>query len=222
MDGNRRWAKNNKMENVLKGHEQGKEKFMEVCDWCIKRQIPYLSVYAFSTENWNRSEYEINGLFTIMENFFYQNIQQCIDKRIRIIVLGDRTRLREKDRNIICRAEEKTKDCDKLCVQICISYGGRNEITRAVKKTVDAVQNGTLNKDDITESTIMNYLDTAGVPMIDMVIRTGGNHRLSNFLIWQTAYAEIYFTDVLWPEFSEKEFDKFLENFRAININMGK
>lgn len=222
MDGNRRWAKKNNMESVLKGHEQGVKKLMEACDWCLKRHIPYLTVYAFSTENWNRSEYEINGLFSIMEKFFDENINDCIDHGIHISVIGDRMRLKERQRNVICQAEEKTKNCKDLYVQICISYGGHNEVTRAVKKIIDAVQNGEVKKDEITENTVAEFLDTAGVPMVDMVIRTGGNHRLSNFLIWQAAYAEIYFTDVLWPDFTEAEFEGFLEEFRSISINLGK
>ena len=222
MDGNRRWAKKLGMKSVLIGHEQGVRKLMELCSWCLDRHISFLSVYAFSTENWNRSEAEISGLFLIMEKFFEKELQSCIDQGIRIVVVGDRSRLKEQQRNIIQLAEEKTKVCKSLQVQIAISYGGRNELTRAVRKMLDAVQQGTLRESSITEEVVQEFLDTAGTPMIDMVIRTGGYHRLSNFFVWQTAYSEIYFTDTLWPEFTEKEFADFIEKYQSIHINMGK
>lgn len=222
MDGNRRWAKKLALKSVLNGHEQGVRKLMELCGWCLDRQIPFLSVYAFSTENWSRSQAEIDGLFLIMEKFFEQELQNCLDQGIRIVVVGDRSRLKEQQRNIIQLAEEKTRDCKSLQVQIAISYGGRNELTRTFRKMLNSIQQGTLDPSSITEEVVEKFLDTAGTPMIDMVIRTGGNHRLSNFFVWQTAYAEIYFSDTLWPEFTEKEFEEFVEEYRSIHINMGK
>lgn len=222
MDGNRRWAKKLALKSVLSGHEQGVKKLMELCGWCLDRHIPFLSVYAFSTENWNRSQSEIDGLFLIMEKFFERELQSCLDKGIRIVVVGDRSRLKAQQRNIIQIAEEMTKDCNSLQVQIAISYGGRNELTRTFRKMLHSVQQGVLEASKITEEVVEEFLDTAGTPMIDMVIRTGGNHRLSNFFVWQTAYAEIYFSDTLWPEFTEQEFAKFVEEYQSISINMGK
>lgn len=222
MDGNRRWAKKLALKSVLSGHERGVRKLMELCSWCLDRHIPFLSVYAFSTENWNRSQSEIDGLFLIMEKFFERELQSCLDKGIRIVVVGDRSRLKAQQRNIIQMAEEMTKDCKLLQVQIAISYGGRNELTRTFRKMMHSVQQGVLEASKITEEVVEEFLDTAGTPMIDMVIRTGGNHRLSNFFVWQTAYAEIYFSDTLWPEFTEQEFAKFVEEYQSICINMGK
>lgn len=222
MDGNRRWAKKNKLMSVLKGHEEGVNRLMDLCTWCLERKIPYLSVYAFSTENWNRSVAEIEGLFAIMDKFFKQEIGNCIKKGIRIVVVGDRSLLKEKQQQTINLAEKDTQNCDKLLVQIAISYGGRNELTRAVQKISGDVEAGLIKKEEITEKVVENYLDTAGVPMINMVIRTGGNHRLSNFFIWQAAYAEIYFTDTLWPDFSKEEFISMIDDYEHIEINLGK
>lgn len=222
MDGNRRWARKLGMKSVLNGHEQGVKKLIDLCVWCLDRQIPFLSVYAFSTENWGRDKAEIDGLFLLMKKFFEEEIQNCIEKGIRIVVVGDLSRLKEPQRNIIRQAEEKTKDCKSLQLQIAISYGGRDELTRAVRKMVNAARQGTLSEANITEEVVADYLDTAGTPMIDMVIRTGGCHRLSNFFVWQTAYSELYFTDTLWPEFTEKEFADFIEMYQSVHINMGK
>lgn len=222
MDGNRRWARKNGLKSVLNGHEKGVNKFMEMCTWCLDRRIPYLSAYAFSTENWNRSEYEIDGLFAIMERFFADELSDCLEKGIRIVVAGDRSRLKEKQRKIVEQAEEKTKACDRLHVQIAISYGGRDELTRTMQRIAISIQEGVLTTKNITEKTIEANLDTVGIPMIDMIIRTGGNHRLSNFFIWQSAYAELYFTDTLWPDFTEDEFARFVNDYRTININLGK
>ena len=222
MDGNRRWARKNKLQSVLNGHEKGVDKFMEICTWCLDHGIPYLTVYAFSTENWNRSEAEINGLFAIMERFFTNRLSDCLQRGIRIVVAGDRSRLNEKQRSIIEQAEEKTRQCSRLLAQIGISYGGRDELVRAMKKTAADIRAGRLTAEKITEEEISANLDSAGIPMIDMVIRTGGNHRLSNFFIWQSAYAEIYFTDTLWPDFSEKEFSEFVDDYKTVKINLGK
>lgn len=221
MDGNRRWARSNGAKTVLAGHEKGVYKFSELCTWCIARGIPYLSVYAFSTENWNRSDYEVDGLFSIMQRFFEEKLQDCIDRDIRIAVVGDRDRLKPSYRDIVRMAEEKTRHCGSLLVHIAISYGGRDELARAARKLAEAVRRGELEPEDITEKTLEAHLDTAGVPMIDMVIRTGGNQRLSNFFVWQTAYSEIYFTETLWPDFSEAELDLFIDRYRGVQINMG-
>ncbi len=222
MDGNRRWAKKNNCGTVLSGHEQGVEKFMELCTWCLNKEIPYLTVYAFSTENWNRSRYEIDGLFMIFEKFFRDRLGDCLERGIRIKTIGDKGRLKEKHREIIRQAEKKTENCGKLLVQVCLSYGGRDEIARAARKIAGSVLRGGLKEDSVTEETVEKNLDTAGTPMLDAIIRTGGNHRLSNFLIWQAAYAEIYFTDTLWPDFTESEFERILEEYRRTQINMGR
>ncbi len=222
MDGNRRWAKKNGLKSVLMGHEKGVRKLMELCTWCLERSIPYLSVYAFSTENWSRSRTEIEGLFALMERFFREEVEDCIEKGIKIKVVGDIARMGAKQQELILEAEQQTKDCDKLTVQIAISYGGKDEIVRAVRKIVKLSEEGRLQVEDVDEELIEHCLDTNEAPLIDMVVRTGGNHRLSNFFTWQTAYSEIYFTDTLWPDFTQDEFFRFLRNYEHISINLGK
>lgn len=222
MDGNRRWAKKYGLKSVLMGHEKGVNKLMELCTWCLDRSIPYLSVYAFSTENWSRSQAEIEGLFAIMDKFFREELGDCIEKGIRIKVVGDTDRLGKRQQELIDDAQKQTAVCKNLVVQIAISYGGKNEITRAVRKIAKKLELGEVRSEDITEKMIESCLDTAEVPLIDMVIRTGGNHRLSNFFTWQTAYSEIYFTDTLWPDFSKEEFYQIVADYENISINMGR
>ncbi len=222
MDGNRRWANRNRLETVLGGHEKGVRKLMELCTWCLARNIRYLTVYAFSTENWQRSEFEINGLFALMDKFFTEQLQSCLDKGIRIFVSGDRERLPEKQIHVIEDAERGTASCDKLLVQVAISYGGRDEVVRAARAAAERVRDGLMRVEDITESTLQSFFDRPDFPMIDMVIRTGGYPRLSNFFIWQTAYSELYFTDTLWPDLTEDEFEGFYQRYNDIKINNGK
>lgn len=222
MDGNRRWARKNGLKSVLMGHEKGVRKLMELCTWCLDKSIPYLSVYAFSTENWNRSQVEIEGLFAIMEKFFREEVGDCVEKGIRIKVVGNLQKLGEKQRKLITDAQKQTEGCKNLQVQIAISYGGRDEITRAFQKIAKKVEKGEVSPVGIDEKMIERSLDTAGAPLIDMVIRTGGNHRLSNFFTWQTAYFEIYFTDTLWPDFTKEEFHKYVEDYERVSINMGR
>lgn len=222
MDGNRRWAKKQGLKSVLMGHEKGVNKLMELCTWCLDKSVPYLSVYAFSTENWNRSQPEIEGLFAIMEKFFREELGDCIEKGIRIKAVGDIGRLGKKQQALISDAQHQTAEYKNLVVQIAISYGGKDEITKSVRKIAEKLKLGEISSDDITEKTIESCLDTADIPPIDVVIRTGGNHRLSNFFTWQTAYSEIYFTDTLWPDFSREEFYQIVADYEGVSINMGR
>ena len=222
MDGNRRWAKKHMLGSVIRGHEKGLDSFMDLCTNCQDAGIPYLSVYAFSTENWSREKEEVDALFSLMAKFFRDEADTCVARGIRIAVVGDRSRLSSEALRTVEEAEALTKDCKDLYVQIAISYGGRDEITRAARNFARAVQAGAADADALTEEAFAGYLDTAGVPDIDLVIRTGGNRRLSNFFPWQTAYAEIWFTDVLWPDFSNEDLKEALDYFEDIQINKGK
>ncbi len=222
MDGNRRWAKKHMFTSVMKGHEKGVDAFIDTCKWCQEAGISYLTVYAFSTENWKRSQEEVSSLFKLMSRFFVNEVQTCIDRDIRMVIVGDKSRLSPEDQETVRKTEEMTAHCKNLIVQVAISYGGRDEILRAIKNYVEDVQAGKEKIEDLSEEVFENYLDTKEVPDMDLVIRTGGNRRLSNFFPWQTTYAEIWFTDVLWPDFSQKDLQEALDYYKAIQINKGK
>ena len=222
MDGNRRWAKKNRLQSVLMGHEKGADKLLEACKWCINADIPYLSVYAFSTENWNRTEEEVTGLFRLMKKFFDKELDNCIQQGIRIKIVGNRLLFNQETLEVIENAENATADCRKLTVNIALSYGGRDELLRAMRRINQDILQGKMRSEDITEDTFKKYLDTGDCPDFDMVIRTGGNHRLSNFFPWQTVYSELYFTDTLWPDFSQDMFNAALAHYDSIQINRGK
>ena len=237
MDGNRRWARKHMFTSVMKGHEKGVDTFIDLCKWCQEAGIPYLTVYAFSTENWNRSQEEVSSLFKLMERFFVNEVETCLERDIRMVIVGDKSRLAPEDQETVRKTEEMTAHCRSLICQVAISYGGRDEILRAVKKyaadllSVYGKEAGEedpqedswlLLPENITEDTFESYLDTAGVPDMDLVIRTGGNRRLSNFFPWQTTYSEIWFTDVLWPDFSQADLQEALDYYEKIQINKGK
>ena len=222
MDGNRRWAKQHMFASVMRGHEKGVDTFIDLCEWCENAGIPYLTVYAFSTENWNRSKQEVLDLFKLMRRFFVDEIHRCIEKGVRVTVIGNLELLSEEDIQVIRDAEEVTKDCKTLYLEIALSYGGRDEILRAVRKLARDVKGGRVGSDAITEELFESYLDTAGIPDIDLVIRTGGEQRLSNFFPWQTTYAELWFTDTLWPDFSEELLSEALRDYEKVRINKGK
>ena len=222
MDGNRRWAKKHMFKSVMRGHEKGLDAFMDTCTWCQDEGIPYLTVYAFSTENWERSREEVSSLFKLMGKFFRDEIDTCISRDIRIKVIGDLSRLDAESMETVRKAENMTAHCSNLLVQIAISYGGRDEIVRAIKSYAEKAVRGEVDPEALTEKEFESYLDTAGVPDIDLVIRTGGNRRLSNFFPWQTVYSEIWFTDVLWPDFSKADMKAALDYYETIKINKGK
>lgn len=224
MDGNRRWAKKNSKFSVLVGHEKGAENLIELSKWCIDVQIPYLTVYAFSTENWNRSSFEIKGLFKLLEKFFNSQLENCINLGVKIKIVGNKAMLDDNLIKIINDAEKVTENCQMLTLQIALSYGGRDELIRAIKKIGIEIKDGIIDVENITEAYFEKHLDTSvsSSPDFDMIIRTGGNHRLSNFFPWQSVYAELYFTDVLWPDFSREDFNVALEYYDTIQINKGK
>ncbi|MCL1845197.1 MAG: polyprenyl diphosphate synthase [Defluviitaleaceae bacterium] len=223
MDGNRRWARAHKVELYM-GHNKGAENFGHVCDWCMGAGVKFLTVYAFSTENWRRSPKEIEHLFALLEKYFIEEKARCIEKGVRARVIGERSRFEPRILRVIDEIERDTATLDNLHVQIALSYGGRDEIVRAAKKLAADVKGGGIKIDEITESIFEKYLDTSGVPDIDLVIRTGGaeNRRLSNFMPWQTAYSELFFSDLLWPEFSREEFDRAVKYYESVKRKLGR
>jgi undecaprenyl diphosphate synthase len=209
MDGNRRFAKAKGMPSI-KGHEAGSEALRGIIEESMAQKIRYLTVFAFSSENWNRDKTEVSSLFLLMERLFKKEIQALHDQNIRIRMIGEKKRLPKKVISLIEKGEDLTKDNTALNLVIALNYGARQEMVRGVQSLVAAALEGTLDKDMITEETFSNALDTKGMPDPDLFIRPGGEYRLSNFLLWQLSYAELYFSPVCWPDFSKECYQEAL------------
>ena len=212
MDGNGRWAQKHKM-SVSKGHRQGTETLREIIRHTDDLGIEALSLYAFSTENWNRSEEEVAALMQLILDFFASEIDELDAKNVRILILGDKGRLPEIQRETLIEAERRTRDNTGLHLNIAINYGGRAELVKAAKEIAVMVRNGTIQAEDITEEILADHLYTRGQPDVDLLIRTSGEMRLSNFLLYQNAYAEFVFPETLWPDFTVEDYDKALSVF---------
>ena len=209
MDGNGRWAKKHKL-NVAMGHRQGVETLREVIRHTDDLGIEALTIYAFSTENWNRSREEVAALMQLILDFFKSEIDELDEKNVRILILGDKALFPEKQREVLIEAENRSAKNTGLTLNICLNYGGRAELTRAARQIALDVQAGRLDVDQIDEKAISDRLYTAGQPDVDLMIRTSGEMRLSNFLLYQCAYAEFLFPKVLWPDFSVQDYDEAL------------
>ncbi|MCI9336085.1 MAG: isoprenyl transferase [Lachnospiraceae bacterium] len=212
LDGNGRWAKAKGMPRNY-GHVQGAKTVETICEDAYRMGIQYLTVYAFSTENWNRPDDEVDALMKLLRNYMKTCLKTAEKNRMCVRVLGEKSRLDEDIRKRILELEEATKYNDGLHFQIAINYGGRDEIVRASRKMAAAVAEGKLLPEEITEDTVGRYLDTAGIPEPDLLIRTCNEQRISNFLLWQLAYTEFYFTPVLWPDFTKEELIKAVEAY---------
>lgn len=208
LDGNRRWAKENGLPS-FEGHRKGYEKMKEVGVWCIDRGIDILTVYAFSTENWNRAEDEVGYLMDLLYKVVTIEIPEFTRRGIRLRIIGSRDRLSDKLKVAIDKAEEETRNNSKGTLNIALNYGGRLEIVEAVKK---AMASG-IDPKDINEKAISDNIWTAGQSDPDLIIRTSGEQRLSNFLTWQSVYSELLFVKCHWPAFSEKDLDEAIEEF---------
>ena len=215
MDGNGRWAKKRMMPRTF-GHSAGSETFVKIVDTCNDSGLEYLTVYALSTENWNRSNDEISGLMKIMHAYIAKYVPELKKKNIRLKLYGDLSRFDEKSREKLIESEKLLENNTGMTLGICLSYGGRDEIVSAVKKIVAE------GKTDITEADVSACLYTGGVPDPDLVIRTGGEKRISNFLLWQSAYAEYFFTDVLWPDFNDEVLAEAFNSFSTRKRRYGK
>lgn len=212
LDGNGRWAKSKGMPRNY-GHVQGSKNVEVICEEAYKMGIQYLTVYAFSTENWKRSQDEVDALMKLLRNYMKTCIKTAQKNKMCVKVIGDISKLDEDIRVRIKELEEATKNNDGLHFQIAINYGSRDEIRRGITRLAEDVKSGKLEPDAITEECIEGYLDTRGIPDPDLLIRTSGEQRLSNYLLWQLAYTEFYFTDVHWPDFSKKELEKAIAHY---------
>ena len=220
LDGNGRWAKAKGMPRNY-GHMQGAKTVEVICEEAYRMGIQYLTVYAFSTENWNRPQDEVDALMKLLRNYMKTCLKTAEKNRMCVRVLGDKTRLDEDIRTRIAELEEATKNNDGLHFQIAINYGGRDEIVRAARKLVEDYRANDKDVASIDESLFAGYLDTAGIPDPDLMIRTSGELRLSNYLLWQLAYAEFYVTDCLWPDFDQKELEKAIVAYNSRERRFG-
>lgn len=220
LDGNGRWAKSKGMPRNY-GHAQGSKNVEKICEEAWRMGIKYLTVYAFSTENWNRPKDEVDALMKLLRNYMKTCLKTAKKNDMKIRVIGELQRLDEDIRSRIAELEEATKENGGLNFQIAINYGSRDEIVRAVRKLAADCAKGKVNAEDIDEQVFEGYLDTHDIPDPDLMIRTSGELRLSNYLLWQLAYTEFYFTDVLWPDFSKEELVKAIEHYNARDRRYG-
>ncbi|MCI6043160.1 isoprenyl transferase [bacterium] len=219
LDGNGRWAKSKGMPRNY-GHIKGCENLEYICEVAKELGVKYLTVYAFSTENWKRSREEVEGLMNLFRNYLKKCIKISKKNNMRVRVIGDPSAFDEDIQTKIRELEEFSKDFDELHFQIALNYGSRDEITRAVNRMLEDQRKGVLTG-PVTESTISDYLDTAGIPDPDLMIRTSGELRLSNYLLWQLAYTEFYFIDVPWPDFKKDELVKAIEKYNERDRRYG-
>ncbi len=212
LDGNGRWAKRKGMPRNY-GHVQGAKTVEVICEEAYRMGIQYLTVYAFSTENWGRPKEEVDALMKLLRNYMKTCLTTAKKNRMCVRVLGDKTGLDTDIRNRIAQLEESTRDNDGLHFQIALNYGGRDEIIRAVRTVVERAARGELRGEEVTEDYLSSLLDTRGLPEPDLLIRTCNEQRISNFLLWQLAYTEFYFTPVAWPDFTKEELVKAVEAY---------
>ncbi len=220
LDGNGRWAKENgKLRQ--QGHKAGADNVETINDALTEMGAKYLTVYAFSTENWKRTEDEVSYLMGLMKRYLIKNKKDAIARRTRIRIIGDKSRLAPDLRELMEEVERDTAHLDRFNLTFAINYGGRDEIVRAAKALARKAQNGELDPETITEETFASYLDTAGMPDPDLMIRTSGEERTSNFLPWQLAYSELYFTPVYWPDFTVDELKKAIVSYAGRQRRFG-
>jgi undecaprenyl diphosphate synthase len=221
MDGNGRWAKQRLLSRI-KGHEKGAEAVRMTVRTCRELGIPFLTLYAFSTENWQRPKTEVNALMGLLRRFLEAELRELLKNGIRLHVIGRRERLPENVQKALAAAVNDTRHNSALQLNLALSYGGRDEITRAAQSLAAEVQAGRMRPADITEELLSARLDTAGIPDPDLLIRTGGDMRVSNFLLWQLAYTEIFVTPTLWPDFTPELFQQILNDFQSRERRFGR
>ena len=220
LDGNGRWAKAKGLPRNM-GHVEGAKTVEKMCEIMWNKGVEYFTVYAFSTENWNRPSEEVSLLMKLLRDYMVGCIKRSMKNNMKVRIIGDKTRLDADIQKSIADLEEATKDNTGLKFTIAINYGSRDEIRRAVSVIADEVARGAMAPSDITEQVISDHLDTAGYPDPDLLIRTSGEQRVSNYLLWQIAYSEFYFAEVCWPDFNEAELDKALAAYNNRDRKFG-
>ncbi len=220
MDGNGRWAKSRNLPRAV-GHERGVEALRRTVEAAQDVGLKNLTVYSFSTENWRRPVSEVNALFGLLKAYVKRDLDRLAREGVRVRILGTRKGLPDDIRKLVDRAEARTEANSKFNLCIAFNYGGREEIVRAVQKAAKSLSDGSLNPDTLDEESFEQFLDTSEVPDPDIVIRTSGEYRLSNFLIWQAAYAELVFMDVLWPDFGKEHLIEAIETFQKRERRFG-
>jgi len=221
MDGNGRWAKQQGEQRVF-GHQNGVRSVKECTEAAAELGIEYLTMYAFSAENWNRPQEEVNALMSLLVSTINSELDTLNKNKIRLMAIGDLKSLPTECYSELMSAIENTKNNDRLTLVLALSYSSKQEITHAAKAIATDVLNGVIPIDSITEDTITNYLFTSNIPDPELMIRTSGEHRISNFLMWQLAYAELYFTDKLWPEFERQDFFDAIVDYQKRERRFGK
>ena len=220
MDGNGRWAKQRGLPRTA-GHKVGVETFRKIADHCRELGVKYLTVYAFSTENWKRSAEEVSGIMGLLKLYLQEALRDMEKNHIHFNFMGDLSRLSPELQKLCRQTQSKSKDFNDVQVNLCINYGGRDEIVRAAKAFMADVAEGKYAPEDLTEELLSGYLDSAGVPDPELVIRPSGELRTSNFLPWQTAYSEFVFMNVLWPDFTGDDLDEAIVEYQRRNRRFG-
>ena len=219
MDGNGRWAKQRGLPRTA-GHAAGAEAFRRIANYCRTLGVEYLTVYAFSTENWKRSAEEVAGIMKLLRRYLEEALRDMKKNRVKFRFFGDLTRLSPELQTLCHDAESRSEDYD-VQVNFCLNYGGRDEILRAVRRFAAECAEGKRKPEDLDETLFSTYLDSAGIPDPELIIRPSGEQRLSNFLLWQCAYSEFYYTDTLWPDFDEEELDKAIAAYQSRDRRFG-
>jgi len=221
MDGNGRWAKKRGLLRVF-GHEKGAKAVREAIEAAGESGVKYLTLYAFSTENWNRPKAEVDKLMNLLMSSLKKEFKSLNENNIKLCAIGNLNELPEKAYKELSEVIEKTKDNDKLVLTLALSYGSRNEIVKTVKEIAEKVKNNIISLESIDDSIINEHLYTRNLPDVDLLIRTSGEQRISNFLLWQIAYAELYFTNVLWPDFKKDDLYEAILNYQNRERRFGK
>jgi undecaprenyl diphosphate synthase len=221
MDGNGRWAKQQGYLRTI-GHESGSESLTKIIEECSNLGIKYLTLYTFSTENWNRPKYEVEALMKVLVRSLKKQLKSMLENNIKMNAIGNIDKLPLAAQKVIFDCIDKTKENTKITLTLALSYGSREELTHLIKEISNKVKNNIISIDTIDDSIINEHLYTHNLPDVDLLIRTGGEHRISNFMLWQIAYSELYFTDVLWPDFKEEDLHEAIISYQKRERRFGK